>query len=95
MVDATSQALRAIALQHGAGLHTGAKLGRIWRDGADGPVSGIAFTTADRSHNIAARKAVMLATGGFGADVAMRRAFRPILTATYNTCPHHPPAVAP
>jgi fumarate reductase flavoprotein subunit len=82
------EALRAIALQHGAAVRTGAKLARIWRDGAGGPVTGIAFTTADCSHNIAARKAVVLATGGFGADVAMRRAFRPILTAAYNTTNH-------
>jgi fumarate reductase flavoprotein subunit len=33
------EALRAIALKHGAELRTGAKLSRIWRDGATAPLS--------------------------------------------------------
>jgi urocanate reductase len=82
------EALRAIALKHGAVLYTGAKLMRIWRDGAGGPVVGVAMATADGLRNVMARKAVVLATGGFGADIAMRRAFRPTLTAIYNTTNH-------
>lgn len=82
------EALRAIALKHGATLRTGARLERIWRDGAGGPIVGIAIATADGPRNVAARKATVLATGGFGADIAMRRAFRPILTAAYNTTNH-------
>jgi len=82
------EALRTIALRHGATLRTGAKLECIWRGGAGGPVVGIAIATPDGPRNLAARKAVVLATGGFGADIAMRRAFRPILTAAYNTTNH-------
>jgi urocanate reductase len=82
------EALRAIALAHGVTLRTGTKLKRIWRDGAGGPVVGIEITTVDGPRNLVARKAVVLATGGFGADVAMRRAFRPILTETFNTTNH-------
>ncbi len=84
------EALRAIALKHGAALRIGAKLERIWRDGAGSPVAGIAIATAtaDGPRNLAARKAVVLATGGFGANIAMRQAFRPTLTAAYNTTNH-------
>jgi len=82
------EALRAIALKHGATLRSGAKLERIWRDGAGGPVVGVAIVTTDGLRNLTARQAVVLATGGFGADISMRRAFRPILTAAYNTTNH-------
>jgi len=82
------EALRAIASRHGAVLRTGAKLVRIWRCGASGPVVGVAVETAAGRLDLAARKAVVLATGGFAADVAMRRSFRPPLTAAYNTTNH-------
>lgn len=82
------EALRRIALRHGARLHTGAALARLWRDGEDGPVTGVAIETADGRRNVRARQAVVLATGGFAADVAMRRAFRPSLSDAYNTTNH-------
>lgn len=82
------EALRTIALKHGAVLRTGAKLSRIWREGGSGPVVGVEVETAEGKRDLAARKAVVLATGGFADDIAMRRSFRPILTEAYNTTNH-------
>jgi len=80
------EALRRITERHSAVLRTGTRLERIWRDGTDGPVVGVAVAdNAARRRNILARRGIVLATGGFGADVAMRRAFRPILNEVYNT----------
>ncbi|HJU16333.1 MAG TPA: flavocytochrome c [Stellaceae bacterium] len=82
------EALRAIAVRHGARLHTGMRLARIWRQQSEGPVVGVAVETAEGPRHLAAHKAVILATGGFAADVAMRRSFRPNLTESYNTTNH-------
>lgn len=82
------EALRAIAVKHGAQLRTGARLTRIRRRGAAGPVIGVEIETARGRRRLAARKAVVLASGGFAADVAMRRAFRPILGESTNTTNH-------
>jgi fumarate reductase flavoprotein subunit len=82
------EALRAIGAKHGAVVRTGATLARIWRRGTGGPVVGVAIETADGRRDIGARQAVVLAAGGFSADIAMRRSFRPILTEAYNTTNH-------
>ncbi|MGH7039694.1 MAG: FAD-dependent oxidoreductase [Stellaceae bacterium] len=82
------EALRAIAVKHGAQLRTRAKLARIWRQGVAGPVVGVEIETAEGRRRLAARKGVVLATGGFAADVAMRRSFRSTLGESYNTTNH-------
>ncbi|MBV8888964.1 MAG: flavocytochrome c [Alphaproteobacteria bacterium] len=81
------EALRGMALRHGARLTTDARLVRIWRDPA-GPVRGVRLETAEGRRDTRARRGIVLATGGFAADVAMRRAFRPILSDAYNTTNH-------
>ena len=81
-------ALQAIGSRHGAVLRTGAMLARLWRDGDDGPVAGVAVETEEGRLDLAARRGVVLATGGFAADIAMRRAFRPVLGEAYNSTNH-------
>ena len=82
------EALWAIGARHGAVLRTGARLVRIWREHGGGPVAGISAETQEGRLDLAARQGVVLATGGFAADVAMRRAFRPVLGEAYNTTNH-------
>lgn len=81
-------ALQAIGARRGAVLRNGAQLARIWREGDGGPVAGVAIDTAEGRLDLAARRGVVLATGGFAADVAMRRAFRAVLGEAYNTTNH-------
>jgi hypothetical protein len=54
------EALWAIGSKHGAALRTGAKLARIWRQGAAGPVVGVQVATAAGRRDFAARRAVVL-----------------------------------
>ncbi|HUA55558.1 MAG TPA: flavocytochrome c [Candidatus Sulfotelmatobacter sp.] len=82
------EALRTIGAKHGVTLRTGARLARLWRRDAHGPVVGVSIETTAGRRDIGARQAVVLATGGFSADVAMRRSFRPVLSEAYNTTNH-------
>ena len=82
------EALRRIANAHHARFYFGHAVSRIWRRDADGPISGVEVKTPQGTQQWRARRAVIIAAGGFGADVSMRAAFRPILTAAYNTTNH-------
>lgn len=82
------EALRTIGSKHAVVLRTSAKLARIWRNEAEGPVLGVEVSTVHGHRHIAARKAVVLASGGFAANIAMCRLFRPSLTEAYNTTNH-------
>jgi 3-oxosteroid 1-dehydrogenase len=68
------EAMTAAARRDGVDLRTGHRVQRlVVRDGA---VVGVEATTTDgRTHRIAARKAVVFATGGFTHDVDLRRNF--------------------
>ncbi len=79
------EALRRIAGAHNTRFHFEHAVSRLWRRNAEGPVTGIEVHTPQGTQQWCARRAVIIASGGFGADVAMRSAFRPILTAAYNT----------
>ncbi len=82
------EALRRIAAPHGAQLHFEHAVSRLWRRDAAGPVLGVEARTPQGLRQLRARRGVVIATGGFSADVAMRAAFRPILTTAYNTTNH-------
>ena len=82
------EALRRIADTHKARFHFEHAVSRLWRKDVDGPVSGVEVKTPQGLQQWRARRAVIIAAGGFGADVAMRAAFRPILTGAYNTTNH-------
>ena len=79
------EALRRIADAHGARFHFNHAVSRLWRRDAAAPVAGIEVRTPQGAQQWRARRAVIIAAGGFSADVAMRAAFRPILDANYNT----------
>jgi fumarate reductase flavoprotein subunit len=61
------------------------KVVRIYRDGNNGKVVGIAVYTVDGIRTIKANKAVILTTGGFSANVPMRLAQVPTLTSSMPT----------
>jgi urocanate reductase len=81
-------ALHRIAGQHGARFYVGHTVMRLLRAHADAPIAGIEVQTADGMHRWHARRAIVIASGGFSADVAMRKIFRPILTDAYNNTNH-------
>jgi 3-oxosteroid 1-dehydrogenase len=74
--------MAAAPRRDGVDLRTGHRVQRlVVRDGA---VVGVEATTTDgRTHRVAARKAVVFATGGFTHDVDLRRSF---LTGTTPGC---------
>jgi urocanate reductase len=82
------EALRRIAGAHNTRFHFEHAVARLWRHDAEGPVAGVELRTPQGPQQWRARRAVIIAAGGFGADVAMRSAFRPILTSAYNTTNH-------
>ena len=82
------EALRRIADAHNTRFHFEHAVSRLWRRDADGAVAGVEVRTPQGTQQWRARRAVVIAAGGFGADIAMRTAFRPILTAAYNTTNH-------
>lgn len=80
-------ALRRIAAAHGAQFHFEQPVTRLWRE-VRRAVSGVETHGPQGIRQWRARRGVIIASGGFSADVAMRSAFRPILTDTYNTTNH-------
>jgi fumarate reductase flavoprotein subunit len=81
--------LKKMADGGGAKLRTRNKVTWIWRAANDGPVLGLEVETPKGKQNIRARKAVVLASGGFGQNVEMRQSENPALTAAYN-CTNQP-----
>jgi 3-oxosteroid 1-dehydrogenase len=68
------ESMSAAAQRDGVDIRTGHRVQRLVV--SDGAVVGVEATTADgRTHRIAARKAVVFATGGFTHDVDLRRNF--------------------
>ena len=82
------QALKRIAGRNGAALRLESEVTWIWRRGWEGPVLGIQIKTGDRFLNMKARRAVVLASGGFSRDVAMRMSLDPSLGPEYTTTNH-------
>lgn len=79
------QALKKIAEGRGAKLRLGTELTRIWRKDGDSPVAGIEVMKGKKKTNIRIKKGLILASGGFSADVKMRMAFNPNLVKEYNS----------
>jgi fumarate reductase flavoprotein subunit len=65
-----------------------AKMVQIFRDEESGRVVGVRAKTEDGYKNIAAEKGVIVATGGFSANVDMRSKFVPALTGSLPTTNH-------
>ncbi|BDU77576.1 flavocytochrome c [Mesoterricola sediminis] len=83
-----TEALRKIAEKRGAKIRLKSEVTWIWRKDVDGPVLGLEVKGAKGPINIRARKAVVMASGGFSRDVAMRLIYNPSLNAGYN-CTNH------
>ena len=78
-----------MAIEAGVRIDLNTKMVRIYRqDHLSGRVMGIAVQTNQGLRNIRANRAVILATGGFGANVPMRSRHVPELTAAINTTNH-------
>ena len=63
----------------GIEIRVNARVTRVFREGLlTGPVVGVEYTDKDgKKHNLRAKKAVVVATGGFGANPEMRAKFDP------------------
>lgn len=85
---ALSDPLRDLALAKGADLRLNAAVTRIWRENAGAPASGVSVDSGGAVRNLRARRALILASGGFARDVAMRTRYNPNLTDAYN-CSNH------
>ena len=83
-----TEALRKIATARGASMVLNSPITWIWRQDADSAVLGVEVLRKKKQVNIRALKAVILASGGFGADVKFRTQHNPRLTADYN-CTNH------
>ncbi|AJY71931.1 Mrd [Geobacter sulfurreducens] len=78
------EALRRIVDKRGAKVRLRNEVTWIWRKDTDGPILGVEVNTGRRKVNIAVRKGLVLASGGFSRDVAMRRIYVPYLDETFN-----------
>jgi len=85
-----TEALRKIAEGRGAKIVLNSTLTWIWRADADpkSPVMGVEIKRGKKVLNIKANRAVVLASGGFGRDVAMRTIYNPTLGPGYNSTNH-------
>jgi len=83
-----TEALKKIAEKRGAKIVLNAPITWIWRKDESSEVLGVEVTRRGRKSNIRATRALVLASGGFGADVKMRAQFNPRITADYN-CTNH------
>jgi fumarate reductase flavoprotein subunit len=73
------EALRTRVVSNGVEIRFETAVTRIFRRDAESPVSGVGVKTASGASNIRAKKAVILAAGGFGRDEDMRTAQKPSL----------------
>ena len=78
-----TEPLRELALRRGASLRTDTRVTAIWREDRDGPVLGIEVVTERKPKNIKVGQALILASGGFSADVRMRMEVNPALVPEY------------
>jgi fumarate reductase flavoprotein subunit/urocanate reductase len=77
--------LNDAAKKNGVVIRTNTKLVRILRDDEDGPVYGVMAATGTAAPQVYLAKAVVIATGGFTANVAMRMAHNPRLDEKFRT----------
>jgi len=85
-----TEALKKIAEKRGAKMVLGTEVTWIWRKDADpkSPVLGVEVKRGRRTLNLAAKKALVLASGGFGRDIKMRMEQYPKLTEAFNSTNH-------
>jgi fumarate reductase flavoprotein subunit len=86
-----TEPLRKIALKNGADIRLNHEVTWIWRKDTESPVAGVEVKKGSRKKNIAVRKALVLASGGFSRDIKMRQGYFPFLGPDIN-CTNHPGA---
>jgi len=82
-----TEALKRIAEKRGAKLALNSSITWIWRASADpeSPVLGVEVKRGKKVLNLKASRALVLASGGFSRDVAMRMIYNPSLGPDYNS----------
>ncbi|HQM30442.1 MAG TPA: flavocytochrome c [Syntrophales bacterium] len=85
-----TEALKKIAEKRGAKMVLNSQVTWIWRKDADpkSPVLGVEVKRGKKILNLKAKKAVVLASGGFGRDIKMRMEQFPKLTDAFNSTNH-------
>jgi len=83
-----AEPLRKIAESRGAKIRLGMKVTWIWRKDVDSPVLGVEVETSKGMQNIRVARALVLASGGFSRDVAMRMIYNPSLGPGYSSTNH-------
>jgi fumarate reductase flavoprotein subunit len=85
-----TEALRKIAEKRGAKIVLNSAITWIWRADADpkSPVMGVEVKRGKKVLNIKASRAVVLASGGFSRDIAMRMIYNPSLGPSYSSTNH-------
>lgn len=83
-----TEPLKKLAMDRGAEIRLRSQVTNIWRKDLDSPILGIEITTGDTKKNIKVNRALVLASGGFSRDVAMRMEYNPGLVPEYN-CSNH------
>ena len=78
-----TEPLKNLALQRGAVLCTDTRVTALWRENRVGPVLGVEVVSDGITRNIKVGQALILASGGFGADVDMRLSVNPALVPEY------------
>jgi len=80
--------IKKAALGAGAELRLGSEVTKIFRDMESGEVQGLEVKTANGAVSIFARRAIIIASGGFGRDSALRKEYNPMLLETL-PCSNH------
>ncbi len=83
-----AKVLKDRALSLGAELRVNTAVTALCRDGAGGPVRGVRALSGGTEKTIAARRGVVVASGGFGADAQLRSEVSPALSAAVG-CTNH------
>ena len=78
------QALKKIAESRGVKIRLGTEVTRIWRKDWESPVAGVEVMKGKKKSNIRIKKALILTSGGFSADVKMRMVFNPAIVPEFN-----------
>ena len=86
-----TEPLKKIALKNGAKIQLKTEVTWIWRKDTDSPVEGVEVSQGGKKGNIRIRKALILASGGFSRDIAMRQNYYPFLGPEIN-CTNQPGA---
>jgi fumarate reductase flavoprotein subunit len=83
-----TEPLKKIAEQRAAKIRLGTKVTWIWRKDVDSPVLGLEVENSRGKQNIRVSRGLVLASGGFSRDLAMRTIYNPSLGPGYSSTNH-------